>query len=105
MVFEEGVSMRGLNKTLACWLAIAVLACENTAIAQDKPAAYPVRPIRFVLAASPGAGGDAVARAAAQMLTDSWGQPVVVDSRPGGSGAIAVEMVARSAPDGYTVLC
>src|SRR5262249_50284913 len=72
--------------------------------AQDKPAGYPVKPIRLVLAASPGAGGEMVARAAGQMLTDSWGQSVIIDSRPGGSGSIAVELVARSAPDGYTLL-
>jgi tripartite-type tricarboxylate transporter receptor subunit TctC len=90
--------------TPGCWLALALLACEGAAIAQDKPAGYPVRPIRIVIAASPGAGGDTIARAAGQMLTESWGQTVVVDSRPGGSGAIGVELVARSAPDGYTLL-
>ncbi len=86
------------------WLAIAMLAYDGAAIAQDKSAAYPVRPIRLVIAASPGAGGDAIARAAAQMLTDSWGQTAIVDSRPGGTGSIAVELVARAAPDGYTLL-
>jgi PAS domain-containing protein len=76
----------------------------RSAIAQDKPAAYPVRPIRLIIAATPGAGGDAIARLASQMLTDSWGQNAIVDARVGGSGAIAVELVARSAPDGYTLL-
>jgi tripartite-type tricarboxylate transporter receptor subunit TctC len=98
------MSMNGVKTSLACWLALAALAHDGTAIAQDKPAGYPVRPIRLVIAVSPGAGGDAIARAAAQMLTDSWGQTAVVDSRPGASGAIAVELVARSAPDGYTLL-
>jgi len=96
--------MNGVNRTLARCLAIAVLACHGAVIAQDKQAAYPLRPIRFIIASSPGAGGDAIARAAAQMLTDSWGQSAIVDSRPGGSGVIAVELVARSAPDGYTLL-
>src|SRR5215813_193986 len=95
--------MKGV-KSLACCLAIAALAHGSAALAQEKPAGYPVRPIRFVIAASPGAGGDVIARAAGQMLTDAWGQAVVVDSRPGGSGAIGVELVARSAPDGYTFL-
>jgi tripartite-type tricarboxylate transporter receptor subunit TctC len=96
--------MSGVNRTLACWLTSAVLAYDGTAIAQDKPAAYPIRPIRLVVAASPGAGGDMMARAVAQMLTDAWGQNAIVDNRAGGSGAIGVELVARSAPDGYTLL-
>jgi tripartite-type tricarboxylate transporter receptor subunit TctC len=95
---------RGVKRILVCLLTGAVLAYDGGAIAQDKAAAYPVRPIRLVIAASPGAGGDAIARAVAQMLTESWGQSAIVDSRPGASGAIAVELVARSAPDGYTLL-
>jgi tripartite-type tricarboxylate transporter receptor subunit TctC len=96
--------MNGVTRSLACWLAIAVLAYSGAVIAQDKPAGYPVRPIRIILSVAPGAGADAIARAAAQMLTDSWGQNVVVDNRPGGGGVIATELVARSAPDGYTIL-
>src|SRR6185436_12951575 len=49
-------------------------------------------------------GGDMMARAVTQMLTDAWGQNAVVDNRPGGSGQIAAELVARAAPDGYTLL-
>ncbi len=93
-----------MKRLLACWLTGAVLACHGAALAQDKPAGYPVKPIRIIISATPGAGGDAIARLAAQMLTDSWGQNVVVEARVGGSGVIAVELVARSAPDGYTLL-
>ena len=90
---------------LAYWLTSAVLITYNgAAVAQDKPAGYPVRPIRFIVAVLPGGGGDTIARAAAQMLTDRWGQQVVVDSRPGGGGVIATELVARAPPDGYTIL-
>ena len=96
--------MNALTRSLGCWLAGAVLACSGAAVAQDKPAGYPVRPIRLVISGSPGAGGDMMARAVAQMLTDAWGQNAIVDNRPGGSGVIAVELVARSAPDGYTLL-
>ncbi|MGZ5094364.1 MAG: Bug family tripartite tricarboxylate transporter substrate binding protein [Burkholderiales bacterium] len=96
--------MYSVTRSLACWLASAVLAYSGTAIAQDKPKNYPIRPIRLVLSVAPGAGADAIARAAAQMLTDAWGQNAVVDNRPGGGGVIATELVARSAPDGYTIL-
>ena len=96
--------MNGVKSTLACWLTSAVLAYGGAAIAQDRAADYPIRPIRLVIAASPGAGGDMMARAVAQMLTEAWGQNAIVDNRPGASGAIGVELVARSAPDGYTLL-
>ena len=90
---------------LACWFTFAVLITYNgAAVAQDKPAGYPIRPIRFIVAVAPGAGADAIARAAAQMLTDRWGQQVVVDNRPGGGGVIATELVAKAPPDGYTYL-
>jgi tripartite-type tricarboxylate transporter receptor subunit TctC len=80
-----------------------VLAC-STALAQDKPAGYPVRPIRIIIAVAPGAGTDFIARGAAQLLTDKWGQNAVIDSRPGGGGVVAVEMAAKAAPDGYTIM-
>ena len=96
--------MNGVNRTVACWLTSTVLAYCGAAIAQDKLPDYPTRPIRLVVAASPGAGGDMMARAVAQLLTDAWGQSAVVDNRPGASGTIGVELVARSAPDGYTLL-
>lgn len=96
--------MNSMTRHLSCGLTIAVLAYNSTAIAQTKPAGYPVRPIRLIVSVAPGAGADAIARAAAQMLTDAWGQNAVVDNRPGGSSVIATELVARSAPDGYTIL-
>jgi tripartite-type tricarboxylate transporter receptor subunit TctC len=96
--------MNGLSRSLACWLAATVFASSGAVVAQDRPSGYPNRPIRLIVAASPGAGGDIIARAVAQMLTDAWGQTAVVDNRPGASGAIGVELVAKSAPDGYTML-
>lgn len=86
------------------WLTLSVLALSSAAMAKDRPAGYPSKPIRLVIAVAPGAGADMIARAAAQMLTDRWGQNAVVDNRPGGGGVIATELVARSAADGYTIL-
>jgi tripartite-type tricarboxylate transporter receptor subunit TctC len=95
--------MIGAIAGLIRWMALIALAC-GAAFAQDKPSNYPIRPIRLIVSVAPGAGADAIARAAGQMMTDAWGQQVVVDNRPGAGGAIATELVARSAPDGYTIL-
>lgn len=98
--------MNTMIRKLVCWLTPAVLACGTlgtTALAQDKPPGYPVRPIRIIIAVAPGAGADLIARATAQILRDRWGQNAVVDSRPGGGGVIATVLAAKSEPDGYTI--
>jgi tripartite-type tricarboxylate transporter receptor subunit TctC len=89
----------------AIFLLIGLLAAIATAsVAQDKPADYPQRPIRVIVGVAPGAGNDAVTRAAAQMLSDRWGQTVVVDNRSGGGTVIAAELGAQAVADGYTIL-
>ena len=65
-------------------------------------AAFPERPIRFVVPFPPGGSSDTVARLVAQRAAEHLGQLIVIDNRSGGSGAIGVEIVARAAPDGYT---
>jgi tripartite-type tricarboxylate transporter receptor subunit TctC len=97
-------SMMAIFRNLSCWLMPAVLVCSAGVFAQDKPPGYPVRPIRILIGAQPGAGGDTIARATAKILSDRWGQNVVVDSRSGGGGVIASGILAKSTPDGYTLL-
>ena len=83
-------------------LAIVAAACAGHASAADP--GYPVRPIRMIIANVAGGTSDILARVIGAKLTESWGQQVIVDNRPGGSGLIGNEMVTRAPPDGYTYL-
>ena len=90
--------MRATARLLA-GLASAVLSVSVFA-----QAAFPVKPVRMVVGFAPGGGTDIIARLVSQKLTERWSQPVIVDNRPGASGNIGAELVARSAPDGYSLL-
>jgi tripartite-type tricarboxylate transporter receptor subunit TctC len=65
---------------------------------------YPSKPIRFVVPFTPGGSNDVLARVIGEKLSQAWKQPVVVENKPGAAGNIGAELVARSAPDGYTFL-
>jgi len=82
-------------------LCIAIVSCPcEYALAQD----YPVKAIRFIAPNLPGGPTDILARIIAQKLSDSLGQPVVVENRAGAAGNIGTEVAAKSPPDGYTLL-
>lgn len=68
------------------------------------PARYPSRTVRLVIPFAAGQGSDLLARALSDRLSQAWGQPVVVDNRPGANGTIALQEVGKSAPDGHTLL-
>jgi len=85
---------------LAAVCGALLIGAAGSMRAQD----YPTRTVRFIVPYVPGGGVDFVGRTLAQKLSDSWGQAVIVDNRPGGGTNIGSELVARAAPDGYTLL-
>ncbi len=66
--------------------------------------AYPSKPVRMIVGFPPGGGTDVVARVISQKLSEWWSQPVTVENRPGATGTIGADFVAKSAPDGYTLI-
>ena len=83
------------------WLALSLCAwLPGLSNAQN----YPAKPVTLVVGFAIDGGIDAVIRGIAQSLSNTWGQPAVVDIRPGASGIIANEYVARAVPDGHTLL-
>jgi tripartite-type tricarboxylate transporter receptor subunit TctC len=90
------------GRLLTCLLAFAALAMPGARAADT--AAFPAHPVKLVIPFPAGGPLDAVGRAIAQKLTDAWGQSVIVDNRPGAGGNIGADLVAKSPPDGYTVV-
>src|SRR5467141_3084334 len=92
-------------RNLVTLLAGAMLAAwTSSSFPQAGGANFPARPVRMVVAFTLGGGTDIIARIVAQKFGERWGQPVVVENRAGAAGNIGTDMVARSAPDGYTIL-
>jgi tripartite-type tricarboxylate transporter receptor subunit TctC len=90
MIFRKQLAML----ILAALWSVSVVAAEP----------YPVKPIRMIVGFAPGGGTDLTARPVAQKLSELLGQQVIVENRPGAAGNVATEQVAKSAPDGYTLL-
>ncbi len=96
------------------WLLVVLAAAAGCTAAQaagypgssPKAAAenFPLKPVRLVVGFAPGGGADSAARSVAQKLNEVWGQSVIIDNRAGAGGNVATEIVARAAPDGYTLL-
>ncbi|MFM9882268.1 MAG: Bug family tripartite tricarboxylate transporter substrate binding protein, partial [Burkholderiales bacterium] len=81
-------------------IALLLAICSGTALAQ----AWPSKPVRIVVAYPAGGGIDVMGRQLAEKLAATWGQPVIVENRPGANTIVATEAVARSPADGHTLL-
>ena len=92
-----------MKRLIASLAATAVCSFAGGA-AWSADAAYPSKTVRIVVAFAAGGSTDLLARNIAQGLNEAWKQPVLVDNRPGGGGIVGTEYVAKSAPDGYTLL-
>jgi tripartite-type tricarboxylate transporter receptor subunit TctC len=93
--------MFSVLRRAALWMGLLAAAFSTAALSQP---AYPDRTIRMLVPFPAGGSIDPVARLVAQKLNQAWGQPVVVDNRPGANTIIGTEALAKSAPDGYTIL-
>lgn len=92
---------RGMSKLGLMQLVLAAWAFP--ALAQDAALGYPARPVRVITASVPGGGLDILSRVVSQHLGERFGQTFVVDNRSGASGVLAIELTAKSAPDGHTL--
>ena len=92
--------MKSIPALGSVMLAFAYAVFGVTAVAQD----FPSKPIRFIVPNPPGGASDITARVMAEKLAQRWGQPVVVENKPGAGAIIGTEFVAKAPPDGYTIL-
>src|SRR5215218_6251635 len=97
------IRMRWLSALVAT-LAV-ILAVAAPAVGQGgAPAFHPTKTVTIIVPYTPGGGTDAVGRLMARALEEMWGQPVIVDNRTGGNGSVGAAIVARSPPDGHTMV-
>ena len=98
------ISPLGRRSTLLAGAAVLLAALAPAAIAQPGAGTYPNKPVRFVVPFPAASATDVVARAIGQKLGDKWGQPVVIENRPGAGGNLGTDVAAKAANDGYTIL-
>jgi len=93
--------MNLIGRLIALLTVVAVLGLDAAAA---RAQGYPTKPIRMIASFPPGSASEILGRVVGQKLTEAWGQPVVVETRPGAGGTIAADAVAKATPDGYTLL-
>jgi len=94
-------SMQSFKAPVRTMIAVLMLGIAGSGAAQQT---YPSKPIRFITPYAPGGATDVIARLTGQKLSEAWGRPVVVENRAGGNTVIGTEVVAKSAPDGHTII-
>ena len=99
-VKQSGISRRSLVKFALCASLLPAMAMTHNALAQN----YPTKPVKVMVGFSPGGAVDNVARLLSQSMSKGMGGSFIVENRPGATGIIAAEQVAKAAPDGYTLL-
>src|SRR2546426_12724660 len=90
-----------MKRKLALWAALALALCPALSPAQSS---YPNRPVKIIVPIAPGGASDFVGRIMQPRLSELLGQPIVIENRGGAAGTIGMEVAARSAPDGYTLV-
>jgi tripartite-type tricarboxylate transporter receptor subunit TctC len=96
--------MRTTKTVIAAFVAAGACALSTAALAQGAAASYPAKPIRVIVPFTPGSATDVMGRIVGERLTATWGQPVVVENKPGAGGTIGIRETARAEPDGYTLV-
>jgi tripartite-type tricarboxylate transporter receptor subunit TctC len=95
---------RSFSLALAALTAFGAASIASKAAAQPAPGTYPSRPIHIVVTFTPGGAPDILARLISERMAADWGQPVVVDNKPGAGGNLGAEAVSKAAPDGHTIV-
>ncbi|MGV3629326.1 MAG: Bug family tripartite tricarboxylate transporter substrate binding protein [Betaproteobacteria bacterium] len=85
-------------------MSVALLAASVLSLPVQAATAFPTKPIRIIVAYTPAGTTDILARAVGQKMSEAWGQPVIIDNRPGANGNIGTEVAARAIPDGHSLV-
>src|SRR4051794_18173532 len=103
-VGKQPAAWRGRTVRAIVLGAAAAMLAATGASAQSPADKYPEKPIKIIVPFAPGGSTDILARVLGQKMTESWGQPVIIETRPGAATMIGTQMAAKAEPDGYTLI-
>jgi len=102
MMFASDIKSRAAARIVAG--VMGAVAAASSALAVESAAGYPDKPVRWIVPFPAGGAADLISRPIGQQLTERWGQQIVIDNRPGAGSNLGIEIAAKSAPTGYTVI-